>query len=258
MCPPSFGEGASKLAQPLHIKMVQPRAAQDVKCMFQHTEAQQLVQKLFSAIDGSRTISDLEMIPGTLDLVDEIKRRMPGLKYPKLMRGILTESDVRQLRRRGVITDERLLSSTLAQGYTAKGRALTSLEKLLYAILWKNGDIGKERHLLNGVCDLEQEDRNGAVFHAFGRYVAGRQAHILDQHTLRCFGVAEAKCCDAIAKARRLEAISNKNDLHKKWIECYEREQNRWGRLCKKDERPDFLYAIDRLLFAVGKLIKIK
>ena len=41
------------------------------------------------------------------------------------------------------------------------------LTKLLYSIIWKNGDLGKEKHIIEGVLNFNKIDEKGLVFYHF-------------------------------------------------------------------------------------------
>ena len=68
------------------------------------------------------------------------------------------------------------------------------LEKLLYAIVWKNGDLLKLRHVIHGIVDSDvgRKGKNGVVFYQFGKHLSKLGKPIIDQHVLRAFAVYDA------------------------------------------------------------------
>lgn len=147
-----------------------------------------------------------------------------------------------------------------ANGQTAK---LTALEKLLIAILWKNVDLGKERHVIAGIEGREHKEQHGTVFNFFGRYLSGVNPYILDQHTLRCFVVRESNADNtdqsALERAKSFKAINGKNEVHRGWIKAYvdfyqTLEQKLDDRKAERAEKLEYFYWVDRLLFRTGKL----
>ncbi len=217
-------------------------------------EAQNLVKNLIEKISNAKTIISLNQIPCELNLKDQITRNMPGSMYPKLGMKISPE-EIKQLQESGSINEEMQFSHTISAGQTSNGTQLTALEKLLFSVIWKNGDLGKEKHLIKGVLNTGQNENRGTVFYEFGGYLSGRNPFILDQHTLRCFGVYFENEDVSLTLARKMSVVKGKQDDHQKWITAYKIFYDEL--LQKNAHDSDFLYEVDRLLFGVGKLIKI-
>jgi hypothetical protein len=67
---------------------------------------------------------------------------------------------------------------------------LPPLTKLLYAVLWKNGDLAKVKHVVKGILDKRDESDNSIIFYQFGRHLSEKKSEpIVDQHVLRAFGI---------------------------------------------------------------------
>ncbi len=217
-------------------------------------EAKNLVKNLIKKIADAKNIHSLYQIPCELNLKDQITRNMPGSMYPKLDMKISPE-DIKQLQESGCINEEMQFSHTIATGQTSNGSQLTALEKLLFSVIWKNGDLGKEKHLIKGILNTGHKENTGTVFYEFGGYLSGRNPFILDQHTLRCFGVYCENEDISLTLARKMNVVKGRQCDHQKWIMEYKRF---YDELIKKPAHDsDFLYEVDRLLFGVGKLIKI-
>lgn len=222
--------------------------------IFDDKNAKEFVTKLFDYIRASKTLDDLNLIPEKFDFEKLFRKNMPGEKFPRL-RFRITDEEVNALTQMGVLSEKMQLSSNLATGMLENGKMLTPLEKLLYAVLWKNGDLGKENHLISGIQGKEHQQKFGTVFYEFGGYLSGKNNYILDQHTLRCFAVYESSE-ETIASARTLELIDGTNKKHISWMESY---KEFYEDICTNIDcdKSDFLYFVDRLLFGAGKLIKL-
>lgn len=123
----------------------------------------------------------------------------------------------------------------------------STLTKLLYAIVWKNGDLGKEEHIIKGI--KESNDTERIVFYQLGKHLTDRKQPIYDQHVLRAFQFYEnieieknKVIGDSVTKTQHGELA----DRYVQWItetaqtkhfECY-------------------TYWVDKILFALGKKIK--
>lgn len=73
-------------------------------------------------------------------------------------------------------------------------QASTPLERLLVATIWKNGDIQKVSHVVDGLGNgsgttiILDKTSKCPVFKQFGRHLAAPDQHsIADQHTLRAY-----------------------------------------------------------------------
>jgi len=136
--------------------------------------------------------------------------------------------------------------------YSASGDMnLTSLEKLLYSILWKEGDINKIKYIIKGIKNDKSNIEKGQVFFQFGRFLSDKKEPIIDQHVIRTSMIRNAIEITAIEKAISINQLDKKNiqDVEKyiEWIDS----------ICKDSEnRKDILISIDEVLFALGKKIK--
>jgi hypothetical protein len=68
----------------------------------------------------------------------------------------LTQADIDELKKSGAITEAGHLDRGLSE------RQLTPLEKLLYSMAWKNGDLLKLSHIIEGICAAGKGDVRGA------------------------------------------------------------------------------------------------
>jgi len=229
-------------------------------------DALKIVKTVFELIGKSKSVDDIIKIPqDIIEYGSEIEKNKPNIRrYPRL-RLRLSLDDIRALESQKVIDGNYCLKSELATGYLGNKQSMSPLEKLLYSILWKNSDLGKESHILNGIKELKQFDeaKTGKVFYNFGKYISGQLNCIIDQHTIRAYSVFLSDVQNDsknnnidISSARKVENLNNK----KKLIESYKIQFEEW--LSKNnindDNKSEFCYEIDRLIFSIGKIIKIR
>jgi len=161
-----------------------------------------------------------------------IKRR-DRKKYPDLDFKI-KEDEIDFLKNNGLITNENNLNESLP-----KSEKLTTLEKLFYAVLWKNGDLVKLKHIILGIYG---EDTTRTVFNQFGKYLGNENELIIDQHVLRAYIFYKTG-----------SIIKDINEGHYK---LYLNDYKSWindNNLFKKNK-----ILIDELLFGIGKQMKSK
>ena len=239
----------------MSLRLATPNLAEkhDPKMPLDDLTARNLILQLMALVKRACDANELIENVRAICWGEEILKRMPGEKFPR-MRLRLSAHEMDALKQSGVIEDDLCLTPELAKGVLPNGQAMTALEKLLYSVLWKNGDLGKEHHLVAGVYGHAHQQKTGTVFHEFGGYLSGRNNFILDQHTLRCFAVA-CEQSDGVAQARRLASIDRTHPKHAEWIKAYVAF---YGEIQKGKTVPvsDYLYVVDRLFFGAGKLIK--
>lgn len=215
-------------------------------------ESKDFIDKVFDKINESKTISDLDKIADSLNILS--KNRMNTNDYPKIEFEI-NPKEIDNLVKDGIIDkDFNFIQTGIAQ-------LQDPLSKLLYATAWKNGDLKKIKHIIIGIKEGEEvnnEKNDGLIFHQFGKYLTKIKGQpIIDQHVLRAFAVYQTKSEEdsKITILRNLELI-NKNhktliNNYKEWLNSLEINHNL--RLL-----PDYSYHIDKLLFSAGKTIKKK
>ncbi len=145
--------------------------------------------------------------------------------------------------------------------FKIKGK-IDPLSKLLYSLAWKNGDLGKIKHIYNGiVTGLNEPSENvkqAIVFHQFGKHLAIPDVQpIIDQHVIRAYAfyVSVDLIDDELDKIRKIvEITSNHNDFVNGYVKLINEITNK----LEVENKRDFIYQVDRLLFAVGKTIKLK
>jgi hypothetical protein len=205
------------------------------------------VTAIFSKIEAAKSIEELKAIQNLKEYPYLKEFDIDERKYPRLDIS-LTIEEVKSLKKEGLLESNGSISLNLA-----KNNALSPLEKLLFSILWKNTDLGKEKHIIEGVIGRDDK-KDSLVFYYFGRYLANKSNPIIDQHVIRAWLFLQA----SKDKSQNFEKILSKKNvasIDKVACEKYIDWQNRHK--LKKTEPIEFTYYTDRLLFALGKYLKI-
>lgn len=211
-------------------------------------EALNLVKNTFTEILNAPDVSALkEMLTNHPTLNNW---QMDRSKYPELQLE-LTAKDISSLMADKLDEDLRLHADLSA-------RLETPLEKLLYALAWKNGDLQKVAHIIKGAADARPTaltNGPGQVFRQFGRHLADRSESIVDQHVLRAFELYEQMNTPNSAKVKAIRKKINWDkdvaciERYKLWLNEHFNE--------RQDSEPGFVVNIDMVLFALGRAIKI-
>jgi hypothetical protein len=218
-------------------------------------EKKEWIVTLLSKLKEQKSADDIRHQVLSQSEYEGLKDFMPGsLKYPRL-RFKLSSDESRFLKDQAIDNHSLLLDACLASGRIKSGVELTPLEKLLYAFLWKQGELGNFHLFLKGFTNSPIRTQDRIVLFEFAKYLTGQNDYILDQHTLRCFAVASSEDQASIEEALRIEKITEKNlgPCIKIYKDFYEHLKLRSG---ENQERDDFFYEVDRVLFAAGKCLK--
>ena len=205
------------------------------------------VTDIFAMILEAKDIKGLEKI----EKIDDIKNYKIDLKkYPELKFSI-NKGDINELTSKNIINSQDF-----------QDNLKTPLEKLLYAMAWKNGDLLKLKHIIKGFSDASNsinETESAFVFYHFGRHLANPDVEpIIDQHILRAFMVYKINENDIISD--KFNKILKFTTIGKKEKELI-KEYKEWlvsDELSEVAKIEDYGYYIDRILFALGKSIKLK
>jgi len=216
-------------------------------------QAVEIAQSVIASLRATTTADQLSRHFEGLTFASDIRKRMQGANYPRIGFRI-SEADIDEMKNAGILeasSKEPFLSLSLSSGYKANGAPLTALEKLLYAVCWKNKHLGKETHILRGVLGENGDLNKGPVFYEFGRYLSGVNPFILDQHTLRVFILS--LCVDDVTvnQVRELDQIKA---VHSSWIAQHKQFFEELACVNTRDQ--DFFYLADRILFGAGSLLK--
>jgi hypothetical protein len=206
-------------------------------------EALSLVRGTFDAVYAARTLEALNEIVSKNDRL--LKNAMSETRYPKLKFSLARE-ELADLRTKGILDAENRLNF---DGYKP-----SAIEKLLYSVLWKNGDIGKERHIVRGVTssDSQGAGEDGLVFYYFGRHLRDKSNPIVDQHVIRAFRLHELS---QGSSREDLTTVRKNAKVEEETIRRY----ISWLKSLNSDltVHPGYQFHVDKVLFALGKAVKI-
>ena len=176
------------------------------KITMTNKDAVKLTTKTFEAIKASKTVEDLEKIHDSLKVPPKNKIKIDG--YPKIDFDIQPK-EIRKLQKNNLIDDECLLSNEISLKLT------DPISKLLYAVAWKNGDLKKVRHVINGILDTEKNEdsqEDALVFYQFGKYLTKKLGEpIIDQHVIRAFAVYITEDQKTVEKYRTIDTLNKKH-----------------------------------------------
>lgn len=193
--------------------------------------------KLFDRIKSSETKEQLVEISKDYNL-DLVSEKFPRLEFT------ISLSEINELKGTGLFSineNDEILSINQNE--------LNPIAKLFYSLIWKQGDLQKLKLIIKGVEEVENpklDNIERLVFYCFGNHLANPKKYpIIDQHVIRAYNLYCANSnSDFIRKSNKV----NIDDREKYLM---------WFKEIKKDDS-DFLYLLDRLLFEIGKAVKIK
>lgn len=218
----------------------------------ENDKVKELVEKVFSLIDKAKHPEDIEDIIKHRDLEDF---------KTQLQKNAVKTATFPQINFQFTKDDVKVLEKYIKDGkfkIQENSEIKDPLSKLLYSLAWKNGDLGKIEHIYNGiVAGLNNPSENvkqAIVFHQFGKHLTNpKEQPIIDQHVIRAYAIY--KKVGERNDFRQFEEITNKHNYivnsYIEWIQTLTTKNN-------VENKTDFIYHIDRLLFSVGKTIKLK
>lgn len=217
----------------------------------------QLTKRIFKLISDAKTIETLKEIENDSAICSY---KMDINSYPQIGFAI-TKEEINSLINESKITkdnDYKFTKNITSNDFKSK---LSPLEKLLLAVLWKNGDLQKVKYIVKGIVEFkddksDEKQENALVFYQFGKFLTKTGQPIIDQHVIRAFTMFESNENDKekIIKIQKRKEI-NKSDketikAYKKWVKEFSTNN-----LFRDQE---YIYHIDRILFALGKAIRFK
>lgn len=129
------------------------------------------------------------------------------------------------------------------------------LAQLLYAVIWKNGDLNKFGPIKKGLLDenkdqLKKVENQSYVFYQFGRHLKDNAQPIVDQHTVRAVMLLDKllkKRCSSDLSVEQIRALKKPNKARYEYMLCWV-ERNLAGQCIETR------VLLDRILFMYGKL----
>jgi hypothetical protein len=206
------------------------------------------IHDIFKMIKQASSITDLERILQDDKLLS--KNKMDNDTYPKIDFSI-SENEIQDLKDNGYLNNDLTFSNSISTKIT------DPLTKLLYSIVWKNGDLKKEKHIIQGILDVNEDDKekhSSLVFYQFGKYLTKNSFQpIIDQHVIRAFRIYKETNLDKIDSIRKVKVLKKE---HKEYINDYKS----W--LVMDELKPElkrqhnYTDYIDKILFAAGKSVR--
>ncbi len=172
-------------------------------------------------------------------------------KYPRFKLSLSCD-EIGKMKVEGILNSENKISPKIFDGK----KELTPLEKLLLGVIWKNGDYGKEKCIIDGINAQESSASKDIptpfVFWNFGRYIADKTMPIVDQHTARAY---RKIIYDKIEENDKKDAYANNNETeYENYLKWFEQIIN--GGDFKELPKEDAAYYFDSILFEYGKKLK--
>jgi hypothetical protein len=205
-------------------------------------EAKQRVDLIFEKLESAKTTAEVDSLLKLFDRKFKLNDEdYPPIKFKISSAEILHLESVEKLIEKDLITGNNELLDK------------NPLAKILYAVLWKRNDLKKIKHVIKGIKSGENagDDDEALTFTQFGRFLADNKEPIIDQHVMRAFSCYQ-KPAEKIGSLRTLSLLKGKD--HVKLINKYKT----WLTELKPQlvKKPDYIYHIDKVLFALGKSIK--
>ena len=135
----------------------------------------------------------------------------------------------------------------------------SSLSKLLYLMVWKQGDLDKFDQIIKGMMSSEdieiayEKEKKPYVFYQFGRHIMYDEP-IVDQHSMRSFvAFIELNLISIDLKQFKTDfkSITNSTKISKELIIHYVK----WVKMLTKNEKNE-IDKIDEMMFCLGKYLK--
>lgn len=205
------------------------------------------------------------------ELCKLIGSHLPGksvTQYPALPFSI-SQEEVEALEEAGWLT--RMKGEERPGTYSLnvkKFKEASSVEKLLLALIWKNGDLAKIHHIVLGIKG-EPAVKGRIVFHAFGSHLANPTENpIIDQHVIRAYQLLkyfknQENDPSELDKIRKKTTFSkgdeNLVEEYKAWVQGTGNSDHMLHIISAEVRRSSsYLSALDDLLFAVGRYAAVR
>ena len=202
------------------------------------------LEKAFKKIEEAKTQEDLNQIwKNELEKYPYTESKYPEINISISKAEIEKLKGNRTLNEDGNFDDEQL----------KKLDKFSTIEKLLLAMVWKNGDLNKIKHIVSGIEDTCLKETKAKVFTQYGKHLRNPEEPIIDQHVLRAFKYFGKELCED--KVRKSVTIK-KSDVT--YINEYKVWVNELSYNIDPKNLREIMREIDKLMFVIGKGIKIK
>ena len=228
------------------------------------TDAIELIKKVFSFIEGNKlTESSFEKLINECNkelnentLLELFKNnRFDVQQYPRLNFTIGCDKEGNEIA--SEIENLETISNKNFEKLTSHvEKSNDAYLKLLYSLVWKQGDLTKLDGIIKGITNKYDESKTGTTFKAFGKHLRDRSNPIIDQHVIRAYLAITDTTNQNLFLIRQLK--DNFIDKKQKEIENYKIWLNNLYQSKIHNGNTDFLYYADQILFTLGKTIKLK
>lgn len=211
------------------------------------TECKALITHVFQSLAGCSSTQEVDAIldqcVGRIPVSNRVKVEL----FPQITFN-LSKEDIQGMQNGGVLTDEGVFAPDWID------HVHDPVARLLYAMAWKNGDLPKIKHIVQGVLADDGEAPSQAfVFHQFGRHLADKAQPIVDQHVLRAFGIHQSTDEETWASLREMKTVTQ---AHAHLIEDYRLWLQSDALQAPLRATPGYAWHVDQVLFALGKTVR--
>ena len=208
-------------------------------------------KEIISGLSKCKSIKNLELLLSKDFLKKGLKDKR---KYPSLGYNI-PKAEIERLKHNGWIDINNQL-------VVDKFSSASTMEKLLFSIIWKRGDLRKISKIIDGIEGENVSNSERITFNKFGEFLLNPATNIIiDQHVIRAYQLIEFWNADKIKPNKELTKIRKKDILTGKDKELINGYKNwiRHNTLDKAEIKQDkkYLGLMDELLFAFGKIVKL-
>ena len=172
---------------------------------------------IFARIENSETEEELKRIAAEYDL------NLIENKYPRLGMKISAE-EILELK------ESKVLTVDVDNNLTINQERLNPITKLLYALVWKQGDLQKLKQIIQGIEEVEKPDeekKDALVFYCYGNHLGNpKKFPIIDQHVVREFNLffKDSSNSNSVRNSDKVYQIDRQNYLH--WYGKFENKSS--------------------------------
>ena len=205
------------------------------------------IQDVFTRIEKCNSLSDLENLIKNQDYNKENEKYEKKYEKNNLT---ISKEEIKSLQKSGIINEA---TNRLDMQKVADDQPLA---KLLIALIWKNGDLSKVQHIIDGIMDESKStSTQNLIFRQFGKSLANPGEPIVDQHVLRAFQLRSYQTEEEKIGIQRKSVYRNTDEAHvSRYKVWFQKQLNR----IPENERHDFKQKLDHLLFVMGKRERVK
>lgn len=207
------------------------------------------MKELFDRVAETKSVDGLKSL---LKQYNNIEKTVLNFekKYPRFTLTVRPE-DVDDLKKSHEVIDaNHIINLNSTYGFT-------TLEKLLLAILWKNGHINRVQPVLDGIVGEQKSTTEyGVILRQFGKSLADPTEPIIDQHVLRAY--CEYGDLSDVKGRKKVPLGTAMKESDQELIDSYRKWLKKILASVPDVDRTEFLYRIDKILFAIGKELTAK